>query len=330
MADDKLSVKVDQTDLVFPQVDGLKLSTEVDKLVEIMPEHKQMLQIVKDSHPEIHRASSLFYKTQSQFMDNMLTVSGLTPIRNMRQILAEMNRTREAIKEATINLKKKEIELRQKQKELSKESLELRLKKAEYGFSNTTGEKMALLAIEIEDLQDKELERQELLKTEIVNLMTSIDTTRGYLSGAIRKLTNATVQYNSIMEKHNLQSFTEAQFEEEEERYHIIKAFDQALSAARSNPSRLVDEGNMIYFSQIGINGAHAQARIRQFFAAEDAFFKDSKAPTHQFQIDFLMSMAEEFKDSAKKLAEYKGMQTVTSEALINKGDQSLLKIESK
>lgn len=284
----------------FPEITELQLNDGFQELVAIMPEHSNMLEVIKESLPEIHRSTSLFYKTQSQFMDNMMTVSANTPIRNLRQILAEMNKTREAIKEAHFKLKKKEIELRMKQREIEQE---LKKKKPD-------------------DL------KVEMLEVEIMEIVANADSTRGYLSGAIRKLANYTEQYNSIMEKHKLKGFNEEAFEEEEEKYHIMKAFEQGLCAARSRQG-MIDEGNMIYFTQIGINGAHAQHRVTEFLQAEQELLRKGMAPTHKAYLDFLEAMAKEFKGCSRDFAKAKGMSTMTQTALIQKGDSRFL-LESK
>lgn len=266
---------------------AMKENKSVNELIAIMPEHNKMLQVIKDSLPEIQRSTSLFGKTQSQFMDNMMTVSGNTPIRNLRQILAQMVQTREAIKEANFKLKKKEIEAEIKHEEAE---LEVNPKK------------------------------KRLLTTEAEELESGAESTKIYLSGAVRQLANYTSQYNSIMENHNLQNFNEEDFEKEEEKYHIMRAFEQALCAARAHGG-LVDEGNHIYFSQIGINGAHAQFRITEFLKAEKDLLDAGKAPTHKAYIDFLERMAGEFAGSAEKYAERKGMKTRTDMAMIQEGD---------
>jgi hypothetical protein len=272
------------------------------KQVAIMPEHGPKIQVIKEGLPEVVRATSLFFKTQSQFMDNMLTVTAYTPLRNLRQILAEMNKTREAIKEAHFNLLDKQVDVEILQRDMEKETDELKRKK---------------MLIEIK-------------KTE-----ANAESTRGYISGAIRKLTNYTEQYNMIMEQHKLHNWNEADFEKEEERYHIMKAFEQAMCAARSRGG-LIDEGNMIYLTQLGINGAGAQREINEYLALEQALLNDRdkegkpapKEPTHKMFMNFLNLMADKYAGCAVNFAKAKGMSTVTQTALIQKGNTTL--IESK
>jgi hypothetical protein len=270
---------------------ALKENKSLNELMVVMPEHKGMLTEIKKNLPEIQRATSLFGKTQSQFMDNMMTVSANTPIRNLRQILAQMTQTREAIKEANFKLKKKEIEAKIKERDLENEPDEL---------------KRALLQVEVDELN------------------AGLESTKIYLSGAVRTLANYTAQYNSVMEEYGLKDFNEEDFEKEEERYHIMKAFEQALCAARSHQG-WIDEGNHIYLAQIGINGAHAQFRVHEFLQEEQKLMAEGKAPTHKAYTDFLHRMADEFQGCSEDYAVRKGMKTRTESALIQEGDTRLL-----
>lgn len=290
------------SDLAFTEISKLQMTDTFKDLVSAMPEHAQMLETIKAGLPEVHRATSLFMKAQSQFMDNMLTVSANTPIRNMRQILAEMNKVREAISEASFKLKKSQIELRRKQRQL--ESL--------------TNEDGSI------KLGSDELD-VELLDVEIMEILTNAEAIKGYMSGAIRKLANYTEQYQAIEAAHGVGEFTEVDFEEDEERYHIMKAFEQGLCAARSHGG-VIDEGNIIYFTQIGVNGAHAQSCVLEYLYAEEALLKQDKAPTHKAYRDFLDRMATTFKGCSKEFAKAKGMTTASDSSLLKRGDDRLIK----
>ena len=265
---------------------------DFSQLIEYAPEHKEMIENITRNHPEITRATSLFGKTQSQFMDNTMTVSHMTPLRNARQILAEMERTRNALKEAFFGCKKKEIEIRKKKRSL-------------------------------ETCKD-ELDA-ELLEVEIAELNTQLDTTRIYISGAIRKMNAYTEQYNSILKEKCLENFTEEDFEKEEEKYHIMKAFEQGLNAARSHGG-FIDEGNQIYLSQIGINGTVAQKCVSEYLALENKLLMEGKEPMHRMQIQFLENMAEKFKGNSEAVINYKGMQKDSKSSMLKHGDTRLLK----
>lgn len=260
-------------------------SEQGNYLANILPGHDKMLKYIETNLPEIGRASSLFRKTQSQFMDNVLTVSHLTPIRNLRQILAEIERSMQALREAYYGRKRTEIEIEKLQRKLAKESDDLEIK---------------------------------LLEIDIADKKSSLMMTSGYISGAVRKVTNYITQYNSIVESFGVQDFDEEDFEKEEEKYHIMKAFEQAICAARSR-NGLIDEGNQIYFHQIGINGAVAQVEVLTFFEIEKSYFAKKLEPPYALIINFLTEMANKFKGCSSTVQQFKGMNDKITEAAIIK-----------
>lgn len=256
-----------------------------------IPEYKPMIAEIQSFIPEIRRAKSLFGKTQSQFMDNMLTVSKPTPIRNLRQIMAEVNKIEEALVQAYNNNRKKEIEKK------------ILLRNAE----------------KASDSLDK-----ELILVEADIKASEIESSKNYIAGSLRKLVNYKAQYHSICEEFGVSSFNEIDFEQEEERYHIMTAFEQGLNAARSRGG-IIDEGNMIYFSQIGINGSVAQREVSKYLSAEAQIFAQEQEPAFEMQLKFLNCMAEKFKGCSFSLAKHKGMTTFTKSAALERGDTRLL-----
>jgi hypothetical protein len=263
-------------------------------IVESMPEHKAMIESINKNLPEIKRATSLFGKTQSQFMDNMLTVSHYTPLRNLRQILAQVTQTRAAIDENNFKLKKKQIEIKMKQRELEEE---------------------------------KDALKKEMLQTEIAEMESQLENAKIYISGSIRTLSNYTEQYNNIVTSKRIKTWNEKDFEAEEEKYHIMKAFEQGYCAAVSGRGGF-DEGNTIYVTQLGINGMAAQKDLQEYLMLEDSLLKDSKEPTHKMFSMFLERMAEKHKGCSTAHAERKGMTTYTEKAAIEKGDVTNKHIE--
>ncbi len=268
------------------QLVPISMHNGVKTLIDDMPEHGAMIERVNESMEAVQESTSLFFKAQSQFMDNMLTVSHPTPLRNIRQILAHMQRTHEAIRDLHIKIMRTEANLKLKIRDMESESDEL---------------------------------KRDVIRVDIAELNLTMEASKGYLSGAIRQLTNYTEQYDAIRAHHNITKFTEEDFENEEERYHIMTAFTQAVNSARPRGG-IVDEGNMIYFSQIGINGAHAQYEISRYLGEEAGLLKQGKAPTHKMFRMFIEEMAEHFAGCSKEYAQHKGMAgTCTKTALLTR-----------
>ena len=251
-----------------------------------MPEQYQiMMDRIQANFPVIEKATKNFNKSQSQFMDNMLTVTQPTELRSARQILAEINKAKMALDEAYFDIRKKHIQINRKRgKQASVKS---------HGMGVDE-----LVLIEAEELESQ------------------VRHTMGYVEGAIRKIAAYMTQYQNILKKYGKEEFTEADFEKDEERYHIMKAFEQALHAARSHGG-IIDEGNHIYFFQIGISGIAAQTEVHGLLSLERDLIQQGKMPTHEMTTNWLNALGEKYAGCAVNYAKRKGMTLLDEQALL-------------
>ena len=253
----------------------------------VKKEYKQMLTNINATLPAIKQSSSNFYKSHSQFMGVMLDVTAITPIRSVKHTLAELDKTRMALEEAQLKMMKKDIELRQKEKKLADG-----------------------------DFKD-ELER-ELLETEILEVKVNMNNIQNSVSGAIRKMNFFTNQYKSILKKLGKDDITEEEYEKEEARYHVMTCMKQALNAARARGG-VIDEGNLIYLFDMGINSAQAQAEIYAYLKMENKLMDEGKAPTHEMTMQWLEACADKFSGESVKFAERRGFKLYDEESLNTK-----------
>ena len=205
-------------------------------------EYKGMLKNITTNLPAIKKSSSNFYKSHSQFMGVMLDVTAITPVRSVKHTLAELDKTRMALEEAHLKMKKKDIELRQKEHKLA------------------TDESL--------DEFDK-----ELLDVEILEIKVNMNNIQNSITGAVRKMSFFTTQYKSILKKLGKEDITEEEYEKEESRYHVMTCLKQALNAARARGG-VIDEGNLIYLFDMGINSAQAQAEVYAYLEMENKLMK--------------------------------------------------------
>ena len=260
---------------------------EISNSPLVKKEYKNMLANIRNTLPAIKQTSSNFYKSHSQFMGVMLDVTAITPIRSVKHTLAEIDKTRMALEEAHLKMMKKDIELRQKEKELNKE--------------------------EYKD----ELER-ELLETEILEIKVNMSNIQNSITGAIRKMSFFTNQYKSILKKIGKNDITEEEYEKEEARYHVMTCLKQALNAARARGG-VIDEGNLIYLFDMGINSAQAQAEIYAYLKMENKLMDEGKAPTHEMTMQWLEACADKFQNDSVKFAERRGFKLYDEESLNTK-----------
>ena len=260
---------------------------EISNSPLVKKEYKHMLSNIKNTLPAIKQTSSNFYKSHSQFMGVMLDVTAITPIRSVKHTLAEIDKTRMALEEAHLKMMKKDIELRQKEKQLKDEEYQ------------------------------NEFER-ELLETEILEIKVNMNNIQNSITGAIRKMSFFTNQYKSILKKIGKKDITEEEYEQEEARYHVMTCLKQALNAARARGG-VIDEGNLIYLFDMGINSAQAQAEIYAYLKLENKMMDEGKAPTHEMTMQWLEACADKFQNDSVKFAELRGFKLFDEESLNTK-----------
>ena len=251
----------------------------------VKKEYKQMLTNIRSTLPAIKKTSSNFYKSHSQFMGVMLDVTAITPVRSVKHTLAEIDKTRMTLEEAHLKMLKKDIELRQKEKLLNNEEYKDELEK-------------------------------ELLETEILEIKVNMNNIQNSITGAIRKMSFFTNQYKSILKKLGKEDITEEEYEKEESRYHVMTCMKQGLNAARARGG-VIDEGNLIYLFDMGINSAQAQAEIYAYLKMENDMMDKGQAPTHEMTMQWLEACADKFQGDAEKFAERRGF-TLYDEKSLN------------
>jgi hypothetical protein len=223
-----------------------------------------------------------FNKSSSQFKVATLDVTDLTPINSAKHLLAVIQRTRQALEEANIKLRRKKLKLQRKEREL----------------------------MSVEDSQS------ESLLIDIDELKITISNIEASGRGAVRRLANALDQYEQILKALGKDHLTELDYEKDQARYHIMTAFNQALTAARSRGG-LIDEGNHIYLFQLGINGAVAQQEVTALLEAEQEALNNNLIPTHEGVVMWLNLVADKFEKNPELYAAQRNMQTLNTDLIL-------------
>ena len=248
------------------------------------PEYKSMLNNIAEKMPAVTQATSNFHKSHSQFMGVTLDVTAITPIRSIKHTLAEIDRTRSALQEAYIGLRKKENKLKKREAELKtcKDDLD-----------------------------------RELLEIKILELQGHLEGTRNAVQGAVRKMNFFTNQYDNLMKKIGKTELTEEDYELEEARYHIMTCMKQALNSARPRQG-IIDEGNMIYLFDLGINAAQAQLEVMSYLNWENELVQQGKAPEHEHTVQWLEGCADKWAGCPAAFAKSRGFDVFDPTSLAN------------
>ena len=219
-----------------------------------------------------------------------LDVTAITPIRSIYYSLAEVEQTRLALQEAYIKMRKQEIKIKRKERRLQD-----------------------LLAKEHDELE------VEMLEVEILEEKLNKESHQNYINGAIRKLNFFVNQHNNLLQKIGKTQITEEDYEKEETRYHIMTCMKQALNAARAR-NGMIDEGNLIYLFDLGINAAHAQAEVLNYLSLEQQILASGKQPTHELTVRWLESCADIWQNEPAKFAARRGFAVLDESSLTNRG----------
>ena len=255
----------------------------ISQLPSLNKKYKGMLKHIVDTMPAIKVSSANFYKSHSQFMGVMLDVTAITPVRSVKHTLAEIDRTRMALEEAHLKMAENDIMIKKREKQLEDDKLD---------------------PLEREHIELKLLK----LKVQGANILNSIQ-------GAIRKMSFFTTQYQSILKKLGKEQISEEEYEIEEVKYHIMTCMKQALNAARARGGQ-IDEGNLIYLFDMGINSAVAQREIYNYLKLENDLIAQGKNPTHEMTMQWLEACAEIFKNESVKFADRRGFQLLDKKSL--------------
>lgn len=256
--------------------------SELVNITAHLPENYQrMMSRVSEIMPRAMESAQSFYKSSSQLKLVSLDITDLTDISAAKHILARLDQKKNALETAEVNLRRKKLKLERKQ--------------------------AALETASAEKAKDLELD--------ILELQSKISHGENYELGALREVAFLIEQYQAICEKLGVEVITEEMYEKDQAKYQVMRAFSQALAAARARQG-LIDEGNHIFFQDLGVNGAAAQREVISFLEMEQEMLNQGKTPSFELQRDWLEMVAEKFSGEVARYAEYRGFVPFVPEAL--------------
>lgn len=233
-------------------------------------QYGRMLNGIAKAMPKILESFSAFYKSQSQFEDNM-SINYPTRLRSLKQVLSQINKSKMALDEAYFKLKKQDIEIKMKKRDI---------------------------------LNTDDILKKEYLQVEIDELNFKKTASLNYVQGAVKKVSGFINDYNSICDSLSINVVTEEDMEKDEERFHIMQAFLQSLLQAKATGG-IINEGNHIYFYKIGISSVLAQQEILLFLNNErEKVVKGGENIEHHDVQEWLDEMAKKYEGCAVKASE--------------------------
>lgn len=202
----------------LPSFGGNTLPQNIEKATLAIAEMEPIRQIWNHSH--------------SQWMWKHLNLEYASPMKNMRQISAEITRKKQAFEEAKYKYLKKQLYLEKLNKRFEKATDEL---------------EQAEIHIKVAETQGQLKEMRRLIDGALKDVMTLHDL------------------YNQLKEK--VGDITEEDVEREESKAHLQRSITQCVRDVRQSGS--ITKGEQQYLEQIGVNPSKMQHIIRNYVQQE-------------------------------------------------------------
>ncbi len=224
---------------------------------------------------EINRGLNAFSKTNTQFVSLALTLSEVTPERNIRQIHAQIESKRGALSEAQFRLLKQQNDLKRK------------LIRREEILATEVGEGKKYINI---DYRSLDVERIEI---DIEEIKAKMVDGRVHVEQAIKEIGMYQDAYADIVESFQLQDWDEKDMEHADVGYNLRRCFLQSLRSCRQ--IHYINEPNQEWLEQLGINPSFVQYEMLSFLETERKVMEDMMKKGDGFGDD--MTAVDEFVD---------------------------------
>lgn len=258
----------------------------------------QRMQDIAVRMDEINRGLNAFSKTNTQFVALALTLSEVTPERNIRQIHAQIETKRGALSESQFRLLKQQNDL--KRKLLRRDEII----EAECG----EGKKYSN-----EAYKDLDLER---INIDIEEIKSKMVDGRVHIEQAIKEIGMYQDAYDDIVETFGLENWDEVDMEKADIDYNLRRCFLQSLRSCRQIGH--INEPNQEWLEQLGINPSFVQHEIMTFLVSERKVMEDMMAKNQGFGDDmttvdeFVSHLVMKYKDMPVNRIKSRGMKTET------------------
>lgn len=279
-----LNLVLDNNDSFFKISTRASSSGDVIKFNTITDDK---LKKISDKMLDIDRATRSFGKSNTQTTSKLMSLTMLspagTPYQQIKQILAQIERKRGAIKELHIKLRRYKVELQ----------------KLENRLANT------------EDVLDK-----EDIIIDIEEIISNIADSMLYLESSLKEIGQYQNTYDEIVKNNNIpENWDEVDMEKAEIEHHIKSAFRLGLRDLINHNS--LGMGSLEYFEQYGINPLSANKLIRQYLNDQNNSINKGALPSYDDHMNFLDDMYKLHKDCYKDAMKRMGITNLLNEEFL-------------
>jgi len=187
----------------------------------------------------VQELQNIWNHSHTQWTWRHLNLSYHSPIRNMRQISAEMAAKKSALNEAKWKHVENEMKMRKIEEELTR------------GMEDGTIDYW----------------REVELKVRLAKMKEGLEAGTTYIEGAMKDVLTLNSLYEQLKEQ--VSSFSEADVEKEETKSHLKRSLVQCIRDVRERGA--ISKGEQEYNEQIGVNPMKLQGLLQKYVASEAA-----------------------------------------------------------
>ena len=224
---------------------------------------------VNDYLPELEEKTRSFDRNNSQTTLSMMSITmlnGQSPMRMMRQVMAEAEKRKMALAEAQVNHAKKRKEIEKLEK---------------------------LLEADPDD---------PVLEAKLRLAFVSISSLESKINGSFKDIATLIDSYNAIKEKNNIDDWDEEAFEREEKRHHVRRGFElmyrNLMDGGRASTATIE------YMQQYGVHPQAGLTEVQGYIAHTANKIKRGEIPHSNELEEFLDQMGDKYYKNADATTE--------------------------
>ena len=224
---------------------------------------------VNDYLPELEEKTRSFDRNNSQTTLSMMSITmlnGQSPMRMMRQVMAEAEKRKMALAEAQVNHAKKRKEIDKLEK---------------------------LLEADPDD---------PVIEAKLRLAFVSISSLESKINGSFKDIATLIDSYNAIKEKNGIDDWDEEAFEREEKRHHVRRGFElmyrNLMDGGRASTATIE------YMQQYGIHPQAGLTEVQGYIAHTANKIKRGEIPHSNELEEFLDQMADKYYKNADATTE--------------------------
>jgi len=224
---------------------------------------------VNDYLPELEEKTRSFDRNNSQTTLSMMSITmlnGQSPMRMMRQVMAEAEKRKMALAEAQVNHAKKRKEIDKLEK---------------------------LLEADPDD---------PVIEAKLRLAFVSISSLESKINGSFKDIATLIDSYNAIKEKNNIDDWDEEAFEREEKRHHVRRGFElmyrNLMDGGRASTATIE------YMQQYGVHPQAGLTEVQGYIAHTANKIKRGEIPHSNELEEFLDQMGDKYYKNADATTE--------------------------